>query len=449
MSQSHFNLAYIIRLAVTAALGGLLFGYDIAVISGTIPFITDVFSLTEWWKGFTVSGIYIGCLVGAGFAGRMSDRYGRKKMLIVSAFIFGISAVGSGLSNTLASFFIYRLIGGLGVGMAALLSPMYIAEVTPARIRGRFVATNQFTIVTGILIAYFVNYLLLRTGDQAWRWMLLAEAVPSVFFLLSMFLVPETPRYLVKTGDHEKAGRILTRVGGEDFALQTVKNIRGTLVEKQNGDIRLLFKRSMRLVLILGVFLAIFQQWSGINVIFFYAPDIFAKTGVGVESQLFQTVIVGATNVGFTVLAMWLVERAGRKILLLVSSAGMALSYTLIGILFFTDHLSGYVLLAFALVAVGSFSIGLGPVVWVMLSEIFPNMIRGQAMSVATMCLWIGTFTLTLTFPALIDALGGAITFWIYGAICVFGFIFMFIILPETKGKTLEELEQILVNPER
>ena len=445
MPSSQFNLGYIIRLALTAALGGLLFGYDIAVISGTIPFITDVFSLNEWWKGFTVSGIYIGCLVGAGFAGRMSDRFGRKSMLIVSALIFGISAVGSGLSNTLTSFFIYRLIGGLGVGMAAMLSPMYIAEVTPARIRGRFVATNQFTIVTGILAAYFVNYLLLSVGDQAWRWMLLAETIPSALFLLSMFFVPETPRYLAKIGNYEKATKILTRIGGGDFAAQTVENIRNTLVDKQGGDIRLLFKRSMRLVLIIGVFLAIFQQWSGINVIFFYAPDIFAKTGVGVESQLFQTVIVGATNVIFTILAMWLVERAGRKILLLVSSAGMALSYTLVGILFFTDNLSGYILLAFALIAVASFSLGLGPVVWVMLSEIFPNKIRGQAMSVATMCLWIGTFTLTLTFPSLINALGGAITFWIYGAICIFGLVFMFFVLPETKGKTLEELESILI----
>ena len=200
-----FNKPYIIRLAVTAALGGLLFGYDIAVISGTIPFITKVFSLTDWWKGFVVSGLYIGCMIGAAMAGRMSDTYGRKKMLIVSAVLFAISSVGSGLANNLFSFFTYRLIGGLGVGAAAMLSPMYIAEITPASIRGRYVAINQFTIVIGILAAYFVNYLLLPVGENAWRWMFIAEVVPSVLFFLSMFLVPETPRWLSKNGQYDKA----------------------------------------------------------------------------------------------------------------------------------------------------------------------------------------------------------------------------------------------------
>ena len=444
-----FNKLYILRLAVTAALGGLLFGYDIAVISGTIPFITDFFELTDWWKGFVVSSLYIGCMIGAALAGKMSDRYGRKNMLIVSAIMFAITSVGSGLANNLLSFFIYRLIGGLGVGAAAMLSPMYIAEVTPANIRGRYVAINQFTIVIGIQAAYFVNYLLLPVGENAWRWMFIAEVVPSILFFLSMFMVPETPRWLAKNGQNDKAERVLNKIGDAGFAKKTITDIRMSLDSETKGDMKMLFSKPMRLVLIIGVILAFFQQWSGINVIFFYAPDIFAQTGAGIESQLFQTVIIGAMNVIFTLVAMWLVEKLGRKKLLLISSAGMAVGYIMIGILFFTNHLSGYILLIFALITVAAYSTGLAPVTWVVLSEIFPNRIRGQGMSIATLSLWIGTFTLTLTFPTLMANLKGSFTFWLYAFICILGFIFIRLTLPETKGKTLEELEKLLIKNEK
>jgi SP family sugar porter-like MFS transporter len=444
-TSSGFNKLYIIRLAVTAALGGLLFGYDIAVISGTIPFITKVFSLTDWWKGFVVSGLYIGCMIGAALAGKMGETYGRKKMLILSAILFAISSLGSGLANNLFSFFTFRLIGGLGVGAAAMLSPMYIAEITPAIIRGRYVAINQFTIVIGILAAYFVNYLLLPTGENAWRWMFIAEVVPSVLFFISMFMVPETPRWLAKNNQYQKAEFVLNKIGDAEFANKTIVDIKSTLTNENKGTLRLLFTRSMRLVLVIGVVLAFFQQWSGINVIFFYAPDIFAQTGAGVESQLFQTVIVGAMNVIFTIVAMWLVEKLGRKKLLLISSAGMAISYIIIGILFYSNNISGYILLIFSLIAVASYSSGLAPVTWVILSEIFPNRIRGQGMAIATLSLWIGTFTLTLTFPALMASFKGSFTFWLYALICILGFIFIFFTLPETKGKTLEELEKQLI----
>jgi sugar porter (SP) family MFS transporter len=440
-----FNKPYIVRLSVTAALGGLLFGYDIAVISGTIPFITEYFNLTNWWKGFIVSSLYIGCMIGAALAGRLSDRYGRKKMLILSSVAFGITSIGTGLSNNLVSFFIYRLVGGLGVGAAAMLSPMYIAEVTPANIRGRYVAINQFTIVIGILISYLVNYLLLSIGENAWRWMLIAEFVPSLLFFFSMFLVPETPRWLAKNGQYHKAGFVLNKIGNADFAEKTIADIKSSLENETQGNLRLVFSRSMRLVLLIGVVLAFFQQWSGINVIFFYAPDIFAKAGAGVESQLFQTVIVGVMNVIFTLVAMWLVEKLGRKKLLLISSCGMAVSYIIIGILFYTGNISGYILLIFSLLAVASYSTGLAPVTWVVLSEIFPNRIRGQGMAVATLSLWLGTFTLTLTFPALMATLTGSFTFWLYALICILGFIFILFTLPETKGKTLEELEKMLI----
>ena len=443
-SSQQFNIAYILRLSLVATLGGLLFGYDIAVISGAIPFITEYFNLAEWWKGFVVSGVYLGCMVGAGLTGRFSDHYGRKKMLIISAVLFAVSAVGSGMAESLSAFFIYRLIGGLGVGMASMLSPMYIAEITPAKIRGRFVALNQFAIVIGILTAYFVNYLLLSIGENSWRWMFIAEAVPSVIFFAAMIFVPETPRFLTKQGNFEMAHRILCKIGPREFADYTLKEIQNSVRTEIKGDFKQLIHRSLRMVLVIGMILAFFQQWSGINVIFFYAPDIFAKTGAGIESQLFQTVIIGTMNVFFTLLAMWLVEILGRKALLLMSSTGMALSYLVIGSLFYFDNLSGYILLTFALTAVASYSLGLAPVTWVILSEIFPNRIRGQAMAVATFALWTGTFTLTLTFPVFMEHLQGAYTFWMYGIICVLGFLFILKVLPETKGKTLEELEKIL-----
>jgi len=442
-----FNLRYILGLSLVATLGGLLFGYDIAVISGAIPFISDYFELADWWKGFVVSSVYLGCMVGAGIAGRFSDYYGRKILLLISALLFAISAVGSGLANSIGIFFIYRLIGGLGVGMASMLSPLYIAEVTPAKIRGRFVALNQLAIVIGILAAYYVNYLLLNIGENSWRWMFIAEGVPAIIFFVSMLLVPETPRFLTKKRNFEKAHAILERIGGRAFAEFTLKEIQETVLTETKGDFRQLIDRSLRRVMVIGIILAIFQQWSGINVIFFYAPDIFSKTGAGIESQLLQTVIIGAMNVLFTLLAMWLVERIGRKVLLLISATGMALSYIVIGALFYFDHLSGYLLLIFSLTAVASYSTGLAPVTWVILSEIFPNRIRGQAMAIATFCLWIGTFTLTLTFPVFLEHLQGTFTFWLYGIICIGGFIFILKTLPETKGKTLEALERMLVKP--
>jgi len=424
-TSSEFNISYILRLSAVAAFGGILFGYDIAVISGAIPFITEYFDLTDWWKGFVVSSVYLGCMAGAGLAGRFSDYYGRKKMLIVSAVLFAVSAIGSGLADTLPAFFIYRLVGGLGVGMASMLSPMYIAEVTPANIRGRFVALNQFAIVIGILAAYFVNYLLLSIGENNWRWMFIAEAAPALIFFVAMMFVPETPRFLTKQGDYDKAFKILDKIGKTDFADFTLKEIQESVRSETKGDIKQLIDRSLRLVLIIGIILAIFQQWSGINVIFFYAPDIFAKTGAGIESQLFQTVIIGAMNVACTIIAMWLVEKLGRKALLLISATGMALSYVIIGTLFYLENLSGYILLVFSLTAVASYSAGLAPVTWVILSEIFPNRIRGQAMAIATFCLWIGTFTLTLTFPVFLERLQGSYTFWMYGVICVLGFLFI------------------------
>jgi len=445
MPVHRFNLLYILRLALIAALGGLLFGYDISVISGTIPFITEYFDLSDWWKGFVVSSVYIGCMVGASIAGQFSDRHGRKPMLLISAFIFGISAIGSGLANDLTEFFIYRLIGGLGVGMASLLSPMYIAEVSPAHLRGRFVSINQFAIVLGILAAYFVNYLLVNTGTQNWRWMFMAEAVPSLVFFFGMFFVPESPRWLVKKKDPLSAERILNRIGGPSFASRAIGDISKSLESERRQDLKVLLHQSIRPILLIGIILAVFQQWSGINVIFFYAPDIFASTGMSIESQLGQTVLIGIVNVTFTILAMWLVDKVGRRILMLIGAAGMALCYLIIGFLFKTDHLEGFELLIIILCTIAFYATSLAPVTWVLISEIFPNRIRGAAMAVATFFLWMACYTLTLTFPIMMENFSGSLTFWIYAAICLMGFIFIKFKVPETKGKSLEELEKILI----
>lgn len=445
-SSSEFHYAYILRVSVVVAFGGLLFGYDISVISGAIPFITRFFNLNnEWLKGFIVSAVYIGCMVGALVSGRYGNRYGRKKLLIISSILLSISAVGSGVVNNLQMFFLFRFIGGLGVGMAAMLSPMYISEIAPANVRGRFVALNQFLIVIGILFAYLVNYFLLTLGENCWRWMFIAEVIPSIIFFLSMFLVPETPRWLAKRGDYDKASFILNKIGNKKFANYTILKIKDTLKNESKIGIKELFHRPFRRILLIGIILAVFQQWSGINVVFFYAPDIFARTGAGIESQLLQTVIIGAVNVIFTLIAMWLVDKLGRKVLLLISSMGMAVSYIMIGIVFYTKMLSGYSLLIFFISAVSFYDIGLAPVTWVVISEIFPNKIREQAMAVATFFLWVGTFSLTFTFPVLIGKIKGFNTFWLYALICILGFVFILKTLPETKGKTLEEIERLFI----
>jgi len=447
--KDRFNLLYVLRISLISALGGLLFGYDISVISGAIPFITDYFDLTEWWKGFVVSSVYIGCMVGAGLAGTFSDYYGRKKILLFSAILFTISAFGSGLADSLWSFFIWRLIGGLGVGMASVLSPLYIAEVSPANFRGRFVSTIQFTIVLGILVAYFVNYTLVNTGENNWRIMFMTEAIPSLLFFMGIFLIPESPRWLTLRGGQEKAKKVLSSIGGTKYAESTIAEIKLSASSHSRISFTKLLHPPLRALLLIGVVLAVFQQWSGINVIFFYAPEIFAQTGISVESQLGQTVLVGIVNVTFTMVAMLLVDKIGRRALMLFGAAGMCLCYIIIGLLFKNDLLEGYALLIIILLTIACYATSLAPVTWVLISEIFPNRIRGTAMAISTISLWIACFLLTLTFPAMMKAFEGAWTFWLYASICFFGFLFIRAKVPETKGRTLEELEDKLFNKKK
>jgi MFS transporter, SP family, arabinose:H+ symporter len=439
------NFRYLLTISVVTALGGLLFGFDISVISGTIPFIQDYFGLNEAMKGWVVSSALIGCIIGASFVGKLGDHYGRKKVLLVTSVLFGASALGTALANSIPVFIFYRILGGLAVGGASVLAPMYIAEVSPAHLRGRMVSINQLTIVIGISLAYYSNYFLLAIGDTAWRWMFAAEAIPSFVFMFSLFIIPESPRWLVARNQDEKALSILKKIDSSDYADTELKEIRESLEGfTKRATLKDAFQKKYKFILFLGIFLAVFQQWSGINVIFFYAPDIFAKARMGIDDALFQTTLIGVINIVFTLIAMRVIDHLGRKAMMIIGSAGMAVCYMVIGFLFFTGKTDGIIMMSALLITPAFFAFGLGPTVWVVISEIFPNKIRGVAMSVATFSLWSACYLLTLTFPVLVEKFSAANTFWLYAVICVIGVYVIFRYLPETKGVSLEELEKKL-----
>ena len=433
-------------LTAVAALGGLLFGYDTAVISGAIGFLQEKFELTAAMKGWAASSAIIGCIFGAMFAGYMSDRFGRKKILILTAFLFGISAIGSALPNNLTQFALARFVGGLGVGAASMLSPLYITELAPAKVRGMLVSLYQLAIVIGILLIFFVNLLVQNMGDEAWnvewgwRYMLGSETLPAILFFVAMFFVPESPRWLAKESKEEEALGILTRINGPERAKAILQEIKETLNE-ESGTLRELFGGRFRKAIIIGILLAFFTQLQGINAIMYYAPEIFKEVGTGTNSAFFQTVIVGVINVLFTFVAIWLVDRAGRKALLLFGGAGMGISLAITGMAFFFNW-GGYVLLIFILTYVACFAASFGPVPWVILSEIFPIKLRGLAMSVATLSVWVAVYFVTQLFPILVEEIGPAYTFWIFFAVSMMAFVFVWTQIPETKEKTLEEIEQ-------
>jgi sugar porter (SP) family MFS transporter len=437
---------YLLTISAVTALGGLLFGFDISVISGTIPFIQEYFGLTEAMKGWVVSSALIGCIIGASFVGKLGDKFGRRKVLMVTAVLFASSAIGTALSGSISAFVLYRILGGLGVGGASVLAPMYIAEVSPAPVRGRMVSINQLTIVTGISLAYYSNYFLLATGDIAWRWMFAAEAVPALVFLFSLFVIPESPRWLVARNREDEALTILNKIADLAFAKSELAEIHDSLKDYYKpARLKDAFHIKYRYILLLGIFLAIFQQWSGINVIFFYAPDIFAKARLGIDDALFQTTLIGVINILFTLLAMRVIDKIGRKSMMLIGSAGMAICYIIIGALFSAGKTDGIWMITALLVTPAFFAFGLGPTVWVVISEIFPNKIRGVAMSVATFALWTACYLLTLTFPVFVEWFNASNTFWLYAVICIAGVVIIKIYLPETRGVSLEELERKLI----
>jgi MFS family permease len=505
--QARYNAGYIWVICLVAALGGLLFGYDWVVIGGAAKFYEAFFHLKDTAMnvaadasffekvkanaispvGWAQSCALLGCLGGALVSGALSDRFGRKPILVVAAFNFVASSIGIAFAGTFPVFVTWRILGGVSIGLASNISPMYISEIAPANKRGLLVAINQLTIVVGILAAQFVNWKiaqpvppelsdLLRSlkdlkgpahdaaletylagmaqtwnGATGWRWMFAACAVPSLLFFISSLFVPESPRWLTKAGRHDRAARVLARIGGDSYATAALAEIRTTLVhEDKHVRFRELFERGVLVVLGLGIFLAVFQQWCGINVIFNYASDIFTQAGFNMDDALTNIVATGVVNLVFVFVALFTVDRWGRKPLMLFGAAGLAVIYVALGYCYHLKAAGGGVspvlFLVLVLAAIGTYSMSLAPVVWVLISEIFPNRIRGTAMSIAVGFLWIACFLLTYTFPIFKTLLGVSVTFWIYAGICVAGFLVILFRLPETKGKTLEQIEKELVD---
>jgi SP family arabinose:H+ symporter-like MFS transporter len=432
---------YVLSVTLVAAIGGLIFGFDTAIVAGATRYMKEQFALDSLQEGWAVGIVLIGCMFGAGLAGPVSDRIGRRRFMLVSAALFLVSAVGCAVPRTIAEFMIFRFVGGLGIGSAAVLSPLYIAEVAPARARGALVSVNQLAIVTGILLAYFVNWAFAGAGPANWRWMYGMGAVPSVLFFLLLLRVPESPRWLVKNGREGEALTVLTRADSAAAAAAGIREIKDTLALEE-GSLRELFRPAFRRPLLIAIVLAVFQQITGINAILYYAPRIFEGAGFARMSAIGQSTIVGLVNMLFTVVAIVLADKVGRRPLLLVATGGMGLSLVLLGVAFKSPFLPASALLFIILLYIAFFASAMGPLVWVVMAEIFPTKVRGSAMGLATLVLWLADFAVTLTFPVISDRFHPSTAFWLYAAMCALDLVFMGFFLPETKGKTLEEIER-------
>ena len=461
--KADYHLGYVWLISVVAAMGGLLFGWDWVVIGGAKPFFQRYFELTsESQIGWANSCALIGCLFGSLAAGALSDKFGRKRLLILAAILFAATSLGNALAGSFSVFIAWRMLGGVAIGLASSLSPMYISEVAPAQMRGKLVSINQLTIVVGILLAQVINWYLVRNlpagatdefikhswfGQQGWRWMFGLTAVPALLFFLGMMFVPESPRWLAKNGRTSHARSVLNKIGGDKYADNAITEINSTLAGGEIQHVRFtdLLEPKLRKVLVLGVVLAVFQQWCGINTIFNYAEEIFKAAGYDISSVLKNIAWTGSVNLAATFVALGVVDRGGRRPLMLFGSAALAAIYVVMGCCYHS-HVQGLPVLLLVLAAIAAYAMSLAPVTWVVISEIFPNHIRGAAMSVAVSALWIACFLLTYTFPILNAKLGPAGTFWLYAAICVLGFLFILAKLPETKGKTLEQIERDLVD---
>lgn len=463
------NRLYVVAITVVATLGGLLFGYDTAVISGTVgsldSFFVDPLGLAESAAnsklGFIVSSALIGCIIGGLLGGIVSLKLGRKKGLILAAILFLVSAMGSAMPELFFRpigegdhtffwhFVVYRVIGGIGVGLASMLSPMYIAEIAPANSRGKLVSFNQFAIIFGMLVVYFVNYGISLQGDDSWlneigwRWMFASEMIPATLFIVLLFFVPETPRFMVLQGNDDQALKVLQKVNGASKATEILAEIKSTVVSHSSK----LMSYGI-LVIVLGVLLSMFQQFVGINVVLYYAPEIFKTMGSGTDTALLQTIIVGIINLTFTVVAIIYVDKIGRKPLMVFGAIGMSIAMFALGFSFFFDSM-GIGALLFMLMYVACFAVSWGPVVWVLLSEIFPNRIRGRAMAIAVAAQWISNLLVSWTFPMmtkssfLIEKFNNGFAYWIYGVMAIIAAVIVWKFIPETKGKTLEEMEKI------
>ncbi len=444
-------------LALIAALGGFLFGYDTAIISGTIGFVKSQFGLDAVWEGWYVSSALVGTILGVLVTGILSDRYGRKNILLMAGIFFALSAIGCTLSNSFTQLVMFRGIGGVGVGIASMLSPLYISEISPAKNRGRLVALYQLAITLGILVAYFANASLLgysgsdgmadSTGltnkifvAEVWRAMLGSETIPAVVFLILLFIIPQSPRWLTLKGKKEEAKRILLRFVDEKEADQEIENVEAVL-SKESASLKTIFSGPFKLAMIIGIALAVLSQVSGINAIIYYGPKILEEGGLRLGEALGGQVVIGIVNVLFTFIALWKIDDMGRKPLLTYGVIGIMISLVAVGLLFFFEVKNTYLLMTFILTFIACFAFSFGPVVWVLLSEIYPLKIRGAAMSLGTMAVWIGTTFVGQMTPWFLENLKPHGTFWFFAA-CMIPAIYVTVkVLPETKGKTLEEIE--------
>ena len=437
----------LILYTFVAALGGLLFGFDTAVINGALPFFSEYFQLSDAMKGWAVSSALIGCIAGALVVGWPGDRYGRKTTLQFLAILFLISAIGSGMANSLTEFVIYRLIGGIAVGGASVLSPMYISEISPPKYRGRLAITFQLAIVLGVLTAFFSDYLLINTGKNNWRWMFITEAIPALAFFILLFKVRKSPRWLVKKGKIDKARDIIQRVNTSKVNVeQTITEITNSLATENQSKKQKLFKGPYRKLVIIGIIVGMFNQFTGINIIMYYATDIFRMAGFSTDSSIGQTVILGFSNLLFTLIAMWVIDHYGRKNMLLVGALGMPVFLVLFAWAFFTGSFGGFVLVMLLVGFTAFFAFSQGAVIWVILSEMFPNTIRARATSISSFSLWFFNGLATFLFPVIVGAFGGktgiGYVFLFYALMTLLSFFFFRKYLVETKGKSLEELEK-------
>jgi sugar porter (SP) family MFS transporter len=433
---------YLVLVCLVGAAGGFLFGFDTSVISGVIEYISSpkVFNLDEISKGWTVSCIIVGCMIGCVVAGPSSSRFGRKKTLVLTALIFVVSSLGCAMAGQYVTFIISRIIAGVAVGAASMLAPIYIAELSPPQHRGKLVSLNLFAIFLGQSSAFYSNFLLRDVGgDENWRWMLAVMAVPSFLLFIFLLFVPESPRWLAEKNQPGQAMAILTRINGVAEASREFEEIKQTITSSK-GRLVELFRPGMFRILVIGILLAVFQQVTGINVVMYYAPAIFKSAGFGNDSALLQTALMGMVNLTFAVVSMFYVDKMGRKPLMVIGSIGMSIAMGLLALTFISGHTKGYFVLICIMGYLAAFGFSLGPVVWVLIAEIFPNRLRSYAVAIATFMLWGANFIVSLTFPYLLKSLHGY-CFVIYGAMCVLCLLFVLKYLEETKGKTLEEIE--------
>ncbi len=453
----NYNKYYIFFISLSAAFGGLLFGYDTAVISGAIGNLTEFFDLSPVETGWAISSALVGCLIGSFFSDYLSNQYGRKIAMIMSAVFFMLSSIGTAIPETFTFFVIFRIVGGVGIGIASMVVPMYIAEIAPPDKRGALVGNYQLAIVIGIVVVYFVNYFIALQGDAnwnlniGWRWMFGSEIIPSVLFLFFLFFIPESPRWLFQKGNSSKAVSVLHKLNNQEDALIVQTEIQNSLGKDDKNHWKNLANPIFKKALFVGFGLSVLQQLTGINAILYYAPEIFKSLGSSTDVSLMQTSILGVVNLIFTLLAIKLVDKMGRKPLLYIGSIGMSVSLATVGLFIYYESVGNWVL-PFLLLFMASFSISWGPIVWVLLSEIFPNKIKSLALALSVFIQWVANFVVTQFYPAIVDNqwlkdnFKGAFPFYMFSLICFLSLIFVWKNIPETKNKTLEEMDKLWLN---